>query len=55
MNDLFGIKFISLRSKLNIVTFWICMDATFLIDATDRSTISNDQKRLFFAVSQYPI
>ena len=25
-----------------------------LIDATDRSKISNNQKRLFFAVSQYP-
>ena len=26
-----------------------------LIDATDRSKISNDQKRLFFAVSLYPL
>ena len=42
------------------------MDATFfsisrflynflLIDATDRSKISSDQKRLFFAVSLYPL
>ena len=26
-----------------------------LIDATDRSKISSDQKRLFFAVSLYPL
>ena len=37
----------------------ICMDATFfvwvLIDATDRSKISSNQKRLFFTVSLYPL
>ena len=27
----------------------------FLIDATDRSKISSDQKRLFFAVCLYPL
>ena len=27
----------------------------FLIDATDRSKISSDRKRLFFAVSLYPL
>jgi len=51
--------------KLNVATFWICMDATFfsisgfnsflLIGETDRSKISSDQKRLFFAVSLYPL
>ena len=27
----------------------------FLINATDKSKISSDQKRLFFAVSLYPL
>ena len=56
MNDLFVIKLIILRSELNVATFRICMDAAFfgmrvvfnnflLIDATDRSKISSDQKR----------
>ena len=50
---------------LSVATFWICMDSTFfgisrfnnifLIDATDRSKISSDQKRLFCAVSLYPL
>ena len=62
---MFGIKLINLRSELNVATFWIFMDATFfgmsrfknflLIDATDRSKISSDQKRLFFAVILYPL
>ena len=58
---MFGIKLIILRSKLNVATFWICMDAWvifnnfFLIDATDGSKISSDQKRLFFAGSGYPL
>ena len=65
LNDLFGIKLIFLRSELNVQTFWIYMDAKFfsmirffynflLIDATDRSRISSDQKRLFFAVRLHP-
>ena len=29
MNDLFGIKLIILRYKLNVATFWIYMDTTF--------------------------
>ena len=56
MNDLFVIKLIILRSELNVATFRICMDAAFfgmrvvfnnflLIDATDKSKISSDQKR----------
>ena len=55
LNDLFGIKLICLRSELNVASFRICMDAAFfgvssfnnffLIDATDRSKISSDQKR----------
>ena len=50
--------------RSDIATFWICMDATFLVwvvyinfllkDTTDRSKISSDQKGLFFAVSLYP-
>ena len=63
LNDLFVIKLIILRYKsYNIATFQIFMDATFfsislilLKDATDRSKISSDQKRLFFAVSLYPL
>ena len=65
LNDLFGIKLIILRSELNVASFQICMDAAFfdvsrfnnflLIDATDRSKISSDQKRLFFALSLYPL
>ena len=61
LNDMFSIKLIILRSELNDATFRICMDATFfgmshlknflLINATYRSKISSDQKRLFFAVS----
>ena len=65
LNDLFGIKLIFLRSELNVATFWICMDARFLvwvvftnfllIDATDRCKISSDLKPLFFAVSLYSL
>ena len=46
---------------MNVGNFLICMDATFFgisrfkqfspFDATDRSEISGDQKRLFFAGS----
>ena len=34
---------------------WVAFNNFLLIDATDRSKISSDQKRLFFAVSQYPL
>ena len=33
---------------------WFVFNNFLLIDATDRSKISSDQKRLFFAVSLYP-
>jgi len=33
---------------------WVVFNNFLLIDATDRSTISSDQKRLFFAVNLYP-
>ena len=46
-NDLFEIKLIFLRSKLNV--------AFLLIDATDRSKISSNRKRLFFALRLYPL
>ena len=63
---MFGIKLICLRSELNAASFRICMDAVFfgtiivfnnflLIDATDRSKISSDQKRFFIALSLYPL
>ena len=32
-----------------------CFNSFLLIDETDRSKISSDQKRLFFAVSLYPL
>ena len=34
---------------------WIVFNNFLLIDATDRSKISSDQKRLFSAVIQYPL
>ena len=34
---------------------WVVLNNFLLIDATDRSKISSDQKRLFFAVSLYPL
>ena len=34
---------------------WIVFNNFLLIDATDRSKISSDQKRLFFALSLYPL
>ena len=62
--DLFEIKLIFLRSKLHVTFFWICMDTTFLvlvvfnnfllIDATDRSKISSDQKRFFYRIKRIP-
>ena len=40
----------SLRSSV-----WAVFNNFLLKDATDRSKISSDQKRLFFAVSLYPL
>ena len=34
---------------------WVVFNNLLLKDPTDRSKISNDQKRLFFAVSLYPL
>ena len=34
---------------------WVVFNNFLLIDATDRSKISSDQKRLFFAVNLYPL
>ena len=33
---------------------WVVFNNFLLVDATDRSKISSDQKRLFFSVSLYP-
>ena len=57
---------IFLRSKSYVAIFSICMDAKLfgiwevfnnflLIDATDRSKISGDQKRFFIVLSLYPL
>jgi len=40
---------------LQLFEFVWTLRSFLLIDATDRSTISSDQKRLFFAVSVYPL
>ena len=34
---------------------WVVFNIFLLIDATDKSKISSDQKRLFFAVSLHPL
>ena len=34
---------------------WVGFNNFLLIDVTDRSKISSDQQRLFFAVSLYPL
>ena len=34
---------------------WVVFNNFLLIDATDRSKISSDQKRLFIALSLYPL
>ena len=54
---MFEIKLIFLRSKSYVAIFSICMDANnfLLLDATDRSKISGDQKRFFIALSLYPL
>ena len=65
MHNLFGIKLIILRSKLRMLNVYefvwtfrssarVVFNNFLLIDATDRSKISSDQKRLFFA-SLYPL
>ena len=36
-------------------TVLVVFDNVLLIDTTDRSKISSDQKRLFFVVSLYPL
>ena len=53
LNDLFGIKLIILQSELNVPTFriWVDFNNFLLKDATDRSKISSDKERLFFAVN----
>ena len=61
LNDLFEMKLIFLRSKSYVAIFSISMDASYsvwdvfnnflLIDATDRSKISSDQKRFFIPLS----
>ena len=65
LNDLLGIKLICLRSKLNVELsefVWtlrssvlVVFNNFLLIDATDRSKISSDQKRFFIALSLYPL
>ena len=40
----------SLRSLV-----WVVFNNFLLIDPTDRTKISSDQKRLFFALSLYPL
>ena len=61
---MFEIKLIFLRSQSYVAIFSICMAGKILgyvfnnfllIDATDRSKISRDQKRLFIALSLYPL
>ena len=51
---MFGIKLIILLSDLNVVTVWICLNF-LLIDETDKSEISNNEKHNFFAVSLFPL
>ena len=36
-------------------SMWVVFNNFLLIDATDRSKISNDQKRFFIALSLYPL
>ena len=57
LNDLFEIKLIFLRSKsmLQFYSVWDVFNNFLLIDATDRSKISSDQKRFFIALSLYPL
>ena len=59
---MFGIKLIILRSDLNVASFWILTLISsawvvfhnfLLIDATDRSKIRSDQKRLFFTKTPF--
>ena len=66
MNDLFEIKLIFFKDPSRISQFsefewiiirsliWVVLNNFLIIDATDKSKISSDQKRLFFAVSLFP-
>ena len=47
-------KFLNLYGHY-VLREWVVFNNFLLIDATDRSKISSDQKRLFFAVSIYPL
>ena len=66
LNDLFGIKLIFFSIRVEYCNFLnlsgrhtfslgVVINNFLLIDAPDRSKISNDQKRSFFAVSLYPL
>jgi len=62
LNDLFGSKYdpswmLQLSEFVRTLrsSAWGVFNDFFLIDATDRRIISNYQKRLFFAVSLYPL
>ena len=65
MNDLFGIKliFYALSRMLQLSAFvltlrssvWVVFNNFLLIDATDRSKITSNQKRFFIALSLYPL
>ena len=62
---MFEIKFIFLRSSCMLqfsefvwplsYSVWDVFNNFLLIDATDRSKISSDQKRFFIALSLYPL
>jgi len=62
LNDLFDFtirvvccNFLNLYGRYVINTVQVVFNNFLLIDATDRSKISSNQKRLFFAVSQNPL
>ena len=66
LNDVFEIKLIFLRSISRMLQFsqfvwtlsysvWDVFNNFLLIDVTDRSKISSDQKRFFIASSLYPL
>ena len=48
-------NFLNLGSMLRYLALVVLLNNFLLIDATDRSMISSDQKCLFFAVSLYPL
>ena len=65
LNDLFEIKWIFYRLSRMLqfsefvwalsLSVWDVFNNFLLIDATDRSKISSDQKRFFIALSLYPL